>query len=107
MASAGLVALTTPSALGEAALSEEGRIALEREMARFIGGAVSVKVRDTYLSFTIDCGPRMECVGGWAGGEHIGVLEKGRMFPRMITGVCAFPAGKFVEVLMEFGWFPN
>jgi hypothetical protein len=69
------------------------------------GGDVTVKVFSAKLEFRVDNGPRIPACGGFVGGEHIGILRKGKMYPEMITGVDLLGAGKWFDLLQPLGWF--
>jgi hypothetical protein len=75
-----------------------------KALTRQMGGKVTVTLDGDTLRFKIDCGDRIGAVGGFAGGVTIGYIEKGRMFPKMITGLNPF-GGNWYKVLDPAGWF--
>ena len=82
------------------AIEETVSAALEKSC----GGAVTVKVFSTKVEFRINNGPRIPACGGFVGGETIGVLRKGRVYPEMLTGVDPL-ASQWFDLLQPLGWF--
>lgn len=79
--------------------------AVKFTLQKYAGGNVFVKVFSAKLEFRVDSGPRLPGVGGFSGGETIGVLRKGKMFPEMLTGLDPLGIDLWVDILMPLGWF--
>jgi hypothetical protein len=58
---------------------------LESALERFCGGEVVVKERSDEFGFEVTV-PSGTGVGGYYGGTTSGVIKKGQLFPRMISG---------------------
>jgi hypothetical protein len=73
-------------------------------LKKYVGGEVTVRVLSNKLVFRVDHGPRIPAVGGFVGGDTVGILRKGSCFPEMVTGVDPLKSVWF-DLLLPLGWF--
>jgi hypothetical protein len=83
------------------AIEEKIKAALEKGT----GGDARVKVLSSKLEFRVELGPRIPALGGFAGGETVGILRKGKLSPEMIAGIDPLGAERWVAILLPLGWF--